>query len=206
MRTLSSDRNLQILDTAAQLFAKRHYHEVRMDDIAVQAGVSKGTLYRYFEDKEDLYLALTVHGMKRLLEESQHRIDDAAEPEEKLLSFITGIIRFYQKYPYFLELIARIEISRAAASAAALQTIRGQFFRVVTSLVAAIHATGRYSTSHPELSALALQGIIRHILRMQPQPWPDDLPRWIYNQFLHGMSAPKTEGTTAGHQGTQRGQ
>src|SRR5947208_8037163 len=115
MRTLSSARNLQILDTAAQLFAKRHYHEVRMDDIAVQAGVSKGTLYRYFEDKEDLYLALTVHGMKRLLEESQHRIDDAAEPEEKLPSFITGIIRFYQKYPYFLELIARIETSRSAA-------------------------------------------------------------------------------------------
>src|SRR5687767_3152762 len=55
MRTMDPTRGDHILEVAAQLFAKRHYHEVRMEDIALKAGVAKGTIYRYFEDKEDLY-------------------------------------------------------------------------------------------------------------------------------------------------------
>ena len=72
MRTCDPKRGLQILDAAAQLFAKSHYHEVHMDDIASQAGVAKGTVYRYFRDKEDLYLALTIHGIHRV----EYQVDE----------------------------------------------------------------------------------------------------------------------------------
>ena len=71
MRTCDPKRGQQILDAAAQLFAKHRYHEVRMDDIAEHANVAKGTVYRYFHDKEDLYLALTRHGLNQLFAESQ---------------------------------------------------------------------------------------------------------------------------------------
>jgi AcrR family transcriptional regulator len=188
MRTLDPARGQQILDAAAQLFARRHYHEVRMDDIATQAGVAKGTLYRYFADKEDLYLALTLHGTQRLLEESQCRIARAARGEDKLRSFIAGVVCFYERYPYFLDLWARIETSRSAASIAALQTIRAQFLRLVADIMSDLHAEGQYHLEDPHLAALALMGINRGILRFLPQPWPDDLADWISNQFLHGVA------------------
>jgi AcrR family transcriptional regulator len=190
MRTCDPKRGQQILNAAAQLFAKHRYHEVRMDDIAAHAGVAKGTLYRYYRDKEDLYLALTVHGMHRLLEESQGKIIGPGEPDQKLLDFITHIVGFYEQYPYFLELIQRIETSNSTASLNALNTIRTQFYHLVTSLITQIHRAGQPVTDQPELAGLALLGTIRGILRFMPQPWPDYLAEWIYQQFMHGLSRP----------------
>src|SRR4051794_21610886 len=190
MRTLDPSRGQQILDSAAQLFSRRHYHEVRMDDIAAQSGVAKGTLYRYFADKEDLYLALTVRGTQRLLEESQARIARATRADDKLRSFIAGIVCFYERYPYFLDLWARVETSRSAASVAALQSIRSQFLRLVTDIMTELEAEGRYHTGDPHLAALALMGMNRGVLRFLPQPWPDHLADWIYHQFLNGAAKP----------------
>ena len=52
MRERDPRRGQQILEAAAQLFATHRYHEVRMEDVAAEAGVAKGTIYRYFKDKE----------------------------------------------------------------------------------------------------------------------------------------------------------
>ncbi len=190
MRTMDPARGQLILDSAAQLFAKRHYHEVRMDDIAAQAGVAKGTLYRYFADKEDLYLALTVDGMQRLYDESQRRVVGPGRPEEKLLAFITGVVRFYERYPYYLELLVRVETSRSAASLIALEAIRSQYRSLLAGLLAEMDASGAFKIGDPEWAALALQGIARNVLRTVPQPWPERLPRWLYAQFLYGLAGP----------------
>ena len=189
MRTCDPKRGQQILDAAAQLFAKHRYHEVRMDDIASHAGVAKGTLYRYYRDKEDLYLALTIHGIHQLYEQSKGQILGTGEPDQKLRAFITGIVHFYEKYPYFLELIQRIEASGSSASVTALQDIRTQWFHLVIDLITQINDAGR-PIADPELAALALLGVIRGILRFTPQPWPSHLDDWIYHQFMHGLSTP----------------
>lgn len=194
MRTCDPKRGLQILDAAAQLFAKRRYHEVRMDDIAGHAGVAKGTLYRYYRDKEDLYLALTIHGMHRLYEESQSNIIGPGDSEQKLLDFITHIVRFYEQYPYFLELIQRIESSNSTASLNALNAIRTQFYHLVTNLITQINHAGQPVTRQPELAALALMGMIRGILRFTAQPWPKHLAEWIYHQFMNGLNTPPLNG------------
>ena len=183
MRTCDPKRGQQILDAAAQLFAKHRYHEVRMDDIAEHAGVAKGTVYKYFHDKEELYLALTRHGLHQLFEESQAIIVGPGEPDAKLRGFITHIVRFYEQFPYFLELIQRIETSNSPESLNTLNEIRTQFYLAVTDLM-----TQLKQDDHPQLAALALLGIIRGILRFTPQPWPEHLDEWIYHQFTHGLS------------------
>lgn len=188
MRTCDPKRGLQILNAAAQLFAKHRYHEVRMDDIAESAGVAKGTLYRYYDDKEDLYVALTVHGMQRLFEQSQSKITGPGDPDQKLRDFITGCVRFYEQFPYFLELIQRIETSNTTASVNALGTIRSQFYSLTASLIRQLTRDGSPATRRPEWAALALLGMIRSILRFTAQPWPEHLPDWIYHQFTLGLS------------------
>ncbi len=52
------ERRRQILPAAAALFARRGYHRARLQEIADEAGVAAGTIYNYFESKEDLLLAL----------------------------------------------------------------------------------------------------------------------------------------------------
>ena len=48
----------QILDGARQIFLLNGYAETSMEEIAVQAGVSKGTLYNHFDNKDDLFKSL----------------------------------------------------------------------------------------------------------------------------------------------------
>ena len=58
MRTKTAQQADKVLDAAARLFGTQRFHEVRMEDIAAEATVGKGTLYRYFNDKEELFVAL----------------------------------------------------------------------------------------------------------------------------------------------------
>ena len=54
----SEDRPREICGAALELFAERGFAGTRVDDIAARAGVSKGTLYLYFKDKEEIFGAV----------------------------------------------------------------------------------------------------------------------------------------------------
>lgn len=55
-----------ILASAARLFDTRRFDAVKLDEIAAGAGVGKGTLYLYFENKEDLFAQMAVEGMEEM--------------------------------------------------------------------------------------------------------------------------------------------
>lgn len=58
-RRLPPDQRRSLIeDSAARLFARHGYEGTRLDDIAADAGVTKPILYRHFDSKNDLYLAL----------------------------------------------------------------------------------------------------------------------------------------------------
>jgi len=53
----SAERPAEIIRAALEVFAQKGFSATRMEDIARQAGVSGGTIYRYFENKEDVFKA-----------------------------------------------------------------------------------------------------------------------------------------------------
>jgi len=56
----------EILQAASRVFAEKEFHEVLIDDIAALAGVGKGTVYRYFRTKEELYFEAILQGLDDL--------------------------------------------------------------------------------------------------------------------------------------------
>jgi AcrR family transcriptional regulator len=52
---------LRILDATLATLARRGARKLSMSDVSVQAGISRGTLYRYFTDKDDLLRAIAMH-------------------------------------------------------------------------------------------------------------------------------------------------
>ena len=54
----AEDRPREICAAALEVFAEKGFAAARLDEIARRAGVSKGTLYLYFKDKEDLFRAV----------------------------------------------------------------------------------------------------------------------------------------------------
>lgn len=55
---LVAARRGQILDGATKVFAERGFHRARVKEVAHEAGVSEGTIYNYFEDKEALLIGI----------------------------------------------------------------------------------------------------------------------------------------------------
>lgn len=76
-----------ILAAAEQIFTERDYQDVQMDDVARASAVGKGTLYRYFRNKRELYLAVTFEGIDRLHRELE-TVTQAAEPAVQKLERI----------------------------------------------------------------------------------------------------------------------
>ena len=55
---VSEERKDQIMNAAEEVFSKKGFSDARMDDIAEETGLSKGTLYLYYKSKDDLILAI----------------------------------------------------------------------------------------------------------------------------------------------------
>ncbi len=60
-------RNL-ILDVAEKIFSDKPFDDVNMRDLAREVGISPGSIYTYFPDKESLYVAVSLRGFQRAVD------------------------------------------------------------------------------------------------------------------------------------------
>src|SRR5947209_13962022 len=95
VRTKSPLQAEKILAAAARLFATHRFHEARMEDIAAVAEVGKGTLYRYFKDKEELYLALLERAAETILEKLHAAVQQPGSHRDKLVAVVTSLICYF---------------------------------------------------------------------------------------------------------------
>ena len=64
-------RPQELLDAALALFAEKGFAATRAEEVAVRAGVSKGTLYLYYPSKEELFKAVVRRNLTSLIAEGE---------------------------------------------------------------------------------------------------------------------------------------
>jgi AcrR family transcriptional regulator len=79
-----SERRQIIMHEAERLFTSRRFHEVTLDEVAASAHVGKGTIYRYFKDKDDLFFQVATSGFEELCSVIQTRVPGEGTFIEKL--------------------------------------------------------------------------------------------------------------------------
>ena len=108
-RKKSAETRAAILRCAAEVFSQRPYHEVLTDEISARLKMGKGTLYRYFPSKEELYFATLVDGLQGM----QDAIDDVLrEPgtlEDTIDALTSTIIGYFWQRRDFFVLLHRHE-------------------------------------------------------------------------------------------------
>jgi len=75
----------EIIAAALDLFVERGYAATRLDDVAARAGISKGTLYLYFENKEDLFKAVVRGNMLPMLQHGEALVKNFPGNSSELL-------------------------------------------------------------------------------------------------------------------------
>lgn len=66
-QNIREERKQQILDAALEIFALNGFHKASISQIAKEASISKGLLYNYFENKEELLSQVMIEGIRYLL-------------------------------------------------------------------------------------------------------------------------------------------
>jgi AcrR family transcriptional regulator len=93
------ERKDQILDVACDLFARRGYEHVGIDDIGAVVGISGPAIYYYFSGKEDLLVELLLPRIGSLLEQARELLAQEEEPLVILRSLVAFHIDFVVSHP-----------------------------------------------------------------------------------------------------------
>lgn len=92
-------RRNDIIDVAEKLFFKKGFDGVSMDDIARELELSKPTIYLYFRDKESLYFAVALRGIRLLHTMYREALEKGENSYEKLGAMAYAYSEFSNKYP-----------------------------------------------------------------------------------------------------------
>lgn len=186
MRTKTTCQSEKVLEAAARLFGTQRFHEVRMEDIAAEAAVGKGTLYRYFADKEELYWALLTHSSAQLSRRLEEVLEPAHGARQQLEAMVEAIIAFFDENPHLFDLIQRAEVHHRPGVASPWQQTRDDLLRLLLGLFEAGQRQGEFTIRHPDLAALMLLGGLRSVIRFGKRPRSRELARQIVTDFLRG--------------------
>jgi len=91
------DRRADIMRAAEKLFTSRRYHEIALDDVVQEAKVGKGTIYRYFRNKEDLFFQTASSGFEELCEWIARKVPENGSFTEQLVGVCRSISEFFAK-------------------------------------------------------------------------------------------------------------
>jgi len=101
------ERREMILEAAKNRFQRLGYSKTTMDEIAGDAGISKGTIYLYFESKEDIFndlLGKEAREMERFL---YHEVKDEGSAVKQLEMIFTGALDYLERHSFLRSILKR---------------------------------------------------------------------------------------------------
>ncbi|MCG3136066.1 MAG: hypothetical protein HMLKMBBP_03863 [Planctomycetes bacterium] len=102
---LRARREAQILDAAATAFALHGFTKLDVEVLAAEIGVGKGTVYRYFPTKEELFLAALDRLMRVLTERVREEAGRAEGPLERVVAGVRAYLAHFDEHAEHVELL-----------------------------------------------------------------------------------------------------
>ncbi len=189
----------EMLAAALDLFSQKGYHNVSMQEIAEKAEFAIGTLYKFFQNKEDLYKALVLDLCEKFEDLITLAIEQPVDEVEKLRSYVRAKTDVFRRNLPFIRLF--LAESRGASfnlKAGLDDEIRQRYYNFLENL-ASIFASGiqnkRFKKiADPYYLAVALSSVIDASLLLwldapERHPYPED-PDAILDIFFKGLIEP----------------
>jgi AcrR family transcriptional regulator len=186
VRTRTQEQKEKILAAACGLFGTQRFHEVRMDDIADAAAVGKGTLYRYFQDKEELYFAVLAHSSALFIARVTAAVEETEGLRSQLEALASSIVAYFDEQPHLLDLIQRSEVESATETEFPWHQTRLRLTAFMRELFAAAEERGEAAIRNPDLAVFMFFGGLRSVIRLGRKPRPASLARCFVDNLLLG--------------------
>jgi len=156
-----AEKEYSLVRAATEVFRRQGYAAATMDAIAAEAGVAKGTLYLYFDNKEDLFFAVFDVFFESILERAESAMVDDMDAEARLRALFSVWASVLKNHSDYASLM--LEFWAAGATGGSAEHL-SQVFRAVyrehREFVAAIIRMGQAQGQlDPALDADALAAV-----------------------------------------------
>ena len=175
-------RALAVLRSAYRVMARQGSHRLSLQDVADEAGVSKGMVLYYFKTKENLFLTTMRYVLERTGDRIRKRIAGVEDPRQVIAALIDAIFidpgrnrDFYLLYIDLIEHAARVP-SFSQLSGLASEIINGLYEEVIRDGVARVGL----AVDDPVAAAAAMRALIDGIFLswLQEPDWKASHPRY----------------------------
>ncbi len=193
-KNIQQERQAQILEAASRIFAEKGLSDARMEDIASACGLSKGTVYLYYKNKDDLIEGLLHALFSQLLTHLQTLLtQNTLSVTERLMSYVEGTITLMEADGSMMNIAYEFYAiaSRRSTIRDYLAGYFAEYRRVLQDLFAQGVASGEYAQIDISQTAITLIALLEGFTLL----WftdaktisPKHLLPPVINQFLTNL-------------------
>lgn len=103
-----TDKKREIMQSAIHLFSEKSYFSTSMQEIANDCGISKGSLYKFFDSKEELLIEVIEHNRRKMLQRAMNvNLDSALSAKERLIEKIVVQMEDFRENKDFMIMLFR---------------------------------------------------------------------------------------------------
>lgn len=169
----------QFLDAAEEVFGRKGFHDTTLKEIAELAEFSVGSVYSFFESKDDLFRQIFIRRGEEFMPQLREVLDPAGwTPEEQLNRLVEFQVGFFRSHPHFGRLFLR------NSSAALLSTDRDVDAAMVANFEESMglqadlfrrgQEAGVFRPGDPDVLARLFSGIVSSYQAVDPAVVSDD--------------------------------
>jgi AcrR family transcriptional regulator len=183
------ERQAEVIDIAARVFAERGYHATSIEDLVEATGLQRGGLYHYMDGKKDLLIRIHRRFIDPLLEDAQD-IAERGEPAEETLRLLTralmhDIATYRDQVTVFLNEWRIIEHDPEWAE---IRRSRRAFEEVVTEVIERGCEEGAFAVKDVRIAVLGFLGMVNYSYQWY-RPGGRGKPQDIADQFFEIFSS-----------------
>lgn len=184
------NRREQILQTALQLFAKYGYKKTTVEDIAGALGLTKGALYLYVKNKQDLYEKTAAWALAEWQQRVREAVTEVAGPEQRLRVMALSAFEYLLGHEELLALInADTDFYADLIVKEPFAAIHRDSVMMMESVLADGVETGVFQAVDPAAVADALFSLYLGFIAQTRMRWPRELLLSRYRTMLDLMCA-----------------
>ncbi len=159
------EKKAKILDAAIRIFSRQGRRSTKISDIAEEAGIGKGTIYEYFNSKDEVFAASFDHFMMKLEEVIARRLFRTHDPMDKLQVYFASWIEVFEgEHRDYLEIVldfwAEGIRGRNDTSLIQLERLYAENIKVLDSILTECVDKGRLKPMDTRLAASILLGAL----------------------------------------------
>ena len=102
-KVLKEKRRQDILNSAMEIFGEKGFHKGTIEDIAHNANIGKGTVYEYFDSKQEIFEQMILETLRGYTGEAKLVVDKENTTKGKLRALLTFNIEFVEKKSAIIE-------------------------------------------------------------------------------------------------------